>query len=112
MRCKSYVVLIYGVLLLIGGVIGYAKAGSLVSLLAGSIAGLIAIGCAIAIRRVKEWAVWCAIILSLVLSGFFGYRFVTSGQIFPAGVMTILSLFVLISLSVGLNCSPCESKKN
>lgn len=111
MRCKSYVVLIYGVLLMIGGIIGYAKVGSLVSLLAGGSAGIIAIGSAIAMRREMAAAVWCAIILSLALTGFFAYRFVKTGQIFPAGMMTILSLFVLISLSVRRSCSPCENKK-
>jgi uncharacterized membrane protein (UPF0136 family) len=62
---------IYGSIALTGGVIGFVKAGSLASLIAGGIAGLLLIACAFFIPRQPKRALIAALVVSLGLLGRF-----------------------------------------
>ena len=63
--------LIFGVIMVIGGIMGYVKARSVPSLVAGGISGIIFILSALAIPR--GWYTWMVVdlILSLLLAGRF-----------------------------------------
>jgi len=87
---------IYAVLLAVGGVIGYVKAGSRASLIAGSIsavAAVLALGLSI---RSSRWGVPLGLILSTSLFVLFGYRYAAKTRKFmPSGLLAVASLVVL-----------------
>ncbi|NIV93163.1 hypothetical protein GWN42_10260 [candidate division KSB1 bacterium] len=93
-----YVVLVYGILVAIGGVMGYAKAKSRPSLIMGSVFGLLIL--------VSSWLLFggnkmgwnLAFILSVFLTLFFAYRFKVSRKFMPAGLMVVLSLITVVVL--------------
>lgn len=81
---------IYIVLMVIGGVMGFVKAGSKASLIAsltfGAILSLFALG--ILPYRHHVW-----VLLFLLI--FFGMRFAKSKKMMPNGLMTILTILAL-----------------
>ena len=87
---------IYAMLLAIGGLIGYFKAGSRPSLIAGLLsaaAAFTALGLSIGDNR---WGVPLGLVLSIVLFLLFGYRYAAkTGKFMPSGLLAVLSLVVL-----------------
>jgi uncharacterized membrane protein (UPF0136 family) len=87
---------IYAVLLAIGGLIGYFKAGSRPSLIAGllsSVAAFTALGLSMSDSR---WGVPLGLVLSIVLFILFAYRYAAkTGKFMPSGLLAVLSLVVL-----------------
>jgi len=87
---------IYAVLLAVGGVIGYVKAGSRSSLIAGSISAIaaaLALGLSI---RSNRWGIPLGLILSISLFVLFGYRYAAKTRKFmPSGLLAVASLVVL-----------------
>jgi uncharacterized membrane protein (UPF0136 family) len=87
---------IYTVLLAVGGVIGYVKAGSRSSLIAGSISAIaaaLALGLSI---RSNRWGVPLGLLLSISLFVLFGYRYAAKTRKFmPSGLLAVASLVVL-----------------
>ena len=87
---------IYAVLLGIGGLIGYLKAGSRPSLIAGSISALVALlalGLSIAY---KNYGIALGLLLSISLFILFGYRYaVKTRKFMPSGLLAVVSLVVL-----------------
>lgn len=101
---------IYAVLLFIGGVIGYLSKGSLASLIMGAVFGL-----AFAVLSFQKGRIAYAITvgLTLVLLVFFAYRFSLAFKIMPAGLMSLMSLALLIMLAQNCPSSACcESDKD
>jgi uncharacterized membrane protein (UPF0136 family) len=98
MKWQSYIFLLYGIFLLVGGVMGYAKSHSTASLIMGSLsAALVLIGSA-AMLKGNEWGYYLAMGVTTFLALFFSYRFYQSGKIFPPGVMALISLSIVIGL--------------
>jgi uncharacterized membrane protein (UPF0136 family) len=97
MKTQAIVAFVYGVLLLLGGVMGYAKAGSLPSLIAGVLfSGLLAAS-GFGILAGRAFGLPLALGSTGILIVFFGYRFFQTGSMMPAGGMFIISLLVLIA---------------
>jgi uncharacterized membrane protein (UPF0136 family) len=95
----AFIVLIYSILILVGGFIGHAKAGSTASLVWGLVFGFLLLVAAGGMLRRRLWGTYLAIILTLILDGFFTYRFLTTHNFMPAGLLSILSLVVLLLLA-------------
>jgi len=98
MKSAGIAALVYGVLVLIGGIVGYTTAGSVVSAMAGSIFGLGLIASAVALLKSKPVGFYTALGLAGVLTIFFGYRFIQTGAWMPGGIMALVSLAALILL--------------
>ena len=87
----SVVLWTYIVLLLLGGLMGFIKAGSKASLIASSIFAAILVLFALAILPFHyNW------IVLAFLAVFFGMRWVKSKKMMPNGMMTILSIVAII----------------
>lgn len=106
MKVSAWVVLIYGVLVLGGGLIGYAKAHSTASLLMGGISALILLVCAFGIFKNSRASLQIATAAIALLTVFFSYRFFSSFKFFPSGIMTIISLGVLLLVLLRWNKNP------
>ena len=98
MKFNGAVVLIYGILVLLGGLIGYLTKGSLGSLFAGSLCGALLIASALGIFRTSVLAFFTALGISGSLGIFFAIRYYVTVSMFPAGGMALLSLIVFILL--------------
>ncbi|MBA3322686.1 MAG: TMEM14 family protein [Pyrinomonadaceae bacterium] len=98
----AWVILIYGLLVAVGGVMGYVRAQSLPSLLAGGISGLLLIGAAVAMMRGSfQLGWWAALIIALLLLARFGAAAVNEFKMMPGGLMIILSIIAIIALLFG-----------
>ena len=95
MKAPGIVILVYGLLVLSGGILGYTTARSMAPLMAGIASGALGIGLlasSVGVFRGKNLGFMMAPILTLLLATFFGFRFVQSGEIIPAGLMAALGL--------------------
>ena len=93
-----YVVLIYGMIVLVGGVLGYALRGSLPSLIMGLSCGLLLLWGAWGIRQKKKWGLPLSLLTTLALDLSFTHRFFQTQKFFPSGLLAFVSLLVLIIL--------------
>jgi uncharacterized membrane protein (UPF0136 family) len=85
---------IYGVLLILGGLMGYIKAKSVPSLVAGCICGVIAL--LLGYYYTWHFAPHAALLLALLLIFMMGKRYLNSRKVMPALVIVVLSIIVAI----------------
>jgi uncharacterized membrane protein (UPF0136 family) len=88
--------IVFGALTIIGGIIGYAKAGSLPSIIAGSIAGVLLLIAASLLPDHRAAGLATALIISLLLAAQFIPKFIRTGKAMPAGMMSILSAIGIV----------------
>lgn len=95
-----WAILIYGLLVAVGGVMGYVRANSTASLIAGVGAGLVLVGSAVAMMRgAFQTGWWLALVVALLLLGRFGAAAVSKGfKMMPGGMVIILSLIIIALL--------------
>jgi uncharacterized membrane protein (UPF0136 family) len=95
----AWVVLIYGILVAAGGVMGYVKAHSTPSLIAGGIAGIALVGAAVAMMKDAYSAGWW---VSLIVAALLLVRFAMAARsgfkMMPGGMVIILSIIVIAAL--------------
>ncbi len=89
-KSTSFTLLIYGIMVTLGGVMGFIKAGSVASLIMGCGFGLTVI-----FSR-KNRRLGFPVLLVCILDAFFSYRFYLSMKWMPAGLMLTLSSAVLL----------------
>ncbi|KAJ8369973.1 hypothetical protein SKAU_G00100010 [Synaphobranchus kaupii] len=91
----------YASLVAAGGIMGYAKAGSIPSLIAGLFFGLLsAIGAYQISQNPKN--IWVSLVAAGILAAVMGIRFLNSGKFVPAGLMTGASILMLVKIGLGL----------
>lgn len=91
----SVIVIVYGAFTFIGGLMGYIKASSAMSLIMGAVFGILLVISGILFLQKKvyaPYALYAAMTLSILLAGFFIPRFIKTLHFFPAGLMALLSL--------------------
>ena len=88
--------IIFGLLTIVGGVIGYVKAGSTASIIAGAIAGIALIVAAFLLPGNAALGLIVAGIVSVLLAGRFIPHFMQSGKIMPDALMSVLSAIGII----------------
>lgn len=94
----AYVVLTYGILVIAGGFMGYAKAKSKPSLIAGGIFGVIVIIAALLMLKLNPIGSYLALAASVFLLLFFSRRFSATKKFMPSGLMVTLSLVTVLTL--------------
>jgi uncharacterized membrane protein (UPF0136 family) len=96
----AWLVLIFGILVAAGGVMGYVKANSMASLIAGGISGIALVCSAVAMMKGSYTAGWwISLIVALLLLGRFGSAALSGGfKMMPGGMVIILSLIVIAAL--------------
>jgi uncharacterized membrane protein (UPF0136 family) len=88
--------LIFGALTIIGGVIGYVKAGSLPSIIAGAITGVLLLVAGWILPTNRAVGLLIALIVSLLLAAQFVPKLIRTGKMMPAGLMSILSVIGIV----------------
>jgi uncharacterized membrane protein (UPF0136 family) len=96
----AWAILIYGLLVAVGGVMGYVRTGSMASLIAGVGAGLVLVGsAAMMMKGAYQAGWWTALIVALLLLGRFGSVALSKGfKLMPGGMMIILSVLAIAFL--------------
>lgn len=100
-KLAGWILLIYGFLVILGGVLGHLKTDSGASLITGGIFGLSLVFASFGTMNNRLLSTYFSLILVIVLDAFFTYRWLLTFQFFPSGLMALITLFVLVSL-VGL----------
>lgn len=88
--------LIFGALTIIGGVIGYVKAGSLPSIIAGMVTGVLLLVAGWILPTNRIIGIVIALIISFLLAAQFIPKFIRTGKAMPAGLMSILSVIGIV----------------
>jgi uncharacterized membrane protein (UPF0136 family) len=88
--------IIFGLLTIAGGVMGYVKAGSTASLVAGSICGLLLLVAAFLLPGQAIAGLMIGAVVSLFLTGYFLPKFFRTGAMMPAGMMSLLSILGIV----------------
>lgn len=91
--------ILYGLLILVGGLIGYYKAGSVPSLVAGSTGGALCLISSLIMARTGKGRTAgekILIFISVSLSFFFVRRFLVNPLLFPSGFMTVASIITAV----------------
>jgi uncharacterized membrane protein (UPF0136 family) len=95
------VVMLYALLNIGGGVAGYFEKNSLPSLISGIVAGILLLGgAALAVSKPRAGYI-IATIVAVADLGFFATRYMKSHAVWPALVMIVASVVVLICLGLG-----------
>lgn len=106
MTLWSGLILVYGLLVAIGGIIGYVKARSKVSLMSGLGSGIALVISAYATLQNRNLGLSLAAIIAVFLAIVFSIRWSKTRAFMPAGVMTILSGLATILFVSGLVAAP------
>ena len=88
--------LIFGALTILGGVIGYVKAASVPSIIAGAITGVLLLVAGTLLPEHRAAGLAAAFIVSLLLAAQFVPKFIRTGKVMPAGLMSILSVIGIV----------------
>ena len=83
--------IIFGLLTIVGGVIGYVKVGSTISIISGAIAGIALIVAAYLLPGNVALGLIIAGVVSVLLAGRFIPHFMKSGKVMPDALMAVLS---------------------
>lgn len=88
--------IVFGLLTIIGGIIGYASKGSMASIIAGSVSGILILAAAFLLPNNATAGLALAGIVSILLAGRFLPAFLKTGDFMPAGMISILSVIGII----------------
>ena len=88
--------IIFGLLTIAGGVMGYVRAGSMASIIAGSISGILLLVAAFLLPGNALAGLALAGIVSVALAGRFIPAFLKTGALMPAGLMSLLSVLGIV----------------
>lgn len=86
----------YGIIAIVGGIIGYTQARSTASLISGIISGLLLIFGAVLYLQGQAWGFTLALIVTAILVVVFTIRFVKTRKFMPAGLMLTLGVLTLV----------------
>jgi len=100
MEAAKIYFIVFGFLTIAGGVAGYVKAGSTVSIIAGAIAGLLLLAAGFLLPGHYATGLSIALIVSLLLAAQFIPKFMRTGKMIPAGLMSALSVIGIITAIV------------
>jgi uncharacterized membrane protein (UPF0136 family) len=89
--------IIFAVLTIAGGIIGYVSKGSVPSIIAGSISGVLLLVGALLLPNYSIAGLAIDLIVSLLLAVQFVPKFIQTGKAMPAGMMSILSVIGILT---------------
>jgi len=96
MEAAKIYFIVFGALTVVGGIVGYVKAGSVASIIAGSITGVLLLVAAFLLPEHRVAGLATALIVSLLLAAQFIPKLLRTGTVMPAGIMSLLSVIGVI----------------
>jgi len=86
----------YGILAIVGGIIGYVQAKSKASLISGIISGLLLVTAGVMQLQGQGLGLILAIVVTIALIIVFAIRLAKTRKFIPAGLMTALGVAALV----------------
>jgi len=99
MSLGQIVILLYAILMLVGGFAGYATAGSKASLYSGAGSAVALAASWVVSRSSPPAGYWMAAVVSLLLCIAFAMRLAKTAKFMPSGMLLLLSLVALVLLT-------------
>lgn len=96
MNAAGAAAIVYGVLAIAGGIVGYLKTQSKASIISGGISGVILTVAGIAVLQGQVWGLALAAATAALLTIFFAIRYSKTRKVMPSGLMTILGAICLV----------------
>ena len=93
---------VYGVIMILGGIAGFARVGSKASLISGVGFGLVLLVSGIGVWNGSQHSLMVAILIALLLVVLFAIRYAKKRRFMPAGVLAVLSLVAAIMFTRAL----------
>lgn len=100
MKYSAWQVFFLALITLLGGIDGYMRAGSVASLIGGVVFGIILLGSTVLLLQEKQSGWFLALITTVVLLFQFAPEFQIEGNIYPAGLMATVSVWIIGALIV------------
>src|SRR5438067_9368120 len=95
--------IVFGILTIAGGIIGYVKAGSMASIIAGSISGVLLLLAAWLMPEHQSAGLVVALVVSLLLAAQFITKFFRTFKVRPASLISVLSaLGIIVAIAIWL----------
>ncbi|HVK38952.1 MAG TPA: TMEM14 family protein [Candidatus Kapabacteria bacterium] len=110
MRTIALFEMLYGILTIVGGIIGYTTTGLWEPLVAGIAAGVILIGGALKMQKGARSGVFTALFVTLLLLAYGIARTIADGGFLPGGMIVVISAISLLLLLAVL-VQPKERKR-
>lgn len=110
MRTIALYEMLFGILTIIGGIVGYTSTGYWEPLVAGLVAGVILISGALQMQKGARSGIFTTLFVTLLLLAYAIYRMIIDGTFMPGGVMIIVSAISLLLL-IALLVQPKERKR-
>lgn len=110
MRTIALYEMLFGILTIIGGIVGYTSTDLWQPLVAGIIAGVVLFSAALKMQKGARSGTVTALVVTLLLLAYGVYRMMDDGAFMPGGLMIVLagiSLLLLLALLV----QPKERKR-
>ena len=98
MNLIPYFFLGYGLLLFIGGYIGYSQTGSIASIITGLIAEIVCVLGGIGMIKRIPYADIFSIVIAAFFTFFFAYRFAMTQKVMPGLIFAVISLAMAAAL--------------
>lgn len=98
MNLAPWVVLVYALIILSGGIAGFAAAHSWPSIIMGSLSAVLLVCAAIAMFKNSVLGYFAAVGIAFVLTVFFTNRFLHTFKLWPGGIMAIVSFLIFVFL--------------
>jgi len=93
---------LYGVIMILGGVLGYVKVHSKASLLSGVGMGLALLACGFGVWSGSAPSLVAAVVIAALLLVLFAVRLAKTRKLMPAGVLAVLSLVAVVMFGMAL----------
>ena len=94
------ILVVYGMLLIVGGVMGKVKSGSTASMVAGCLSGAASLAGYVISFGNADLGLMIGAMVALLLTGVFISRFFRTRKVMPAGVVLLLSMVAGAALMV------------
>lgn len=102
MKLNGTLFILFGIALIIGGLIGFAKAGSIPSLIAGGASGVSILLLGTYTLKQSVLSENIALLLTLLLDIFFSFRLLKAKTFIPSGVMTLITSLVIVVVCLNI----------
>src|SRR5438067_10032036 len=96
MEAAKIYFIVFGALTIVGGIVGYVKAGSVASIIAGSITGVLLLVAAFVLPEHRMVGLATALIVSLLLVAYFIRKYLRTGAVMRAWLISLLSVIGII----------------
>jgi uncharacterized membrane protein (UPF0136 family) len=102
MQSTAIEIWVYGVMMMLGGAIGFMKVGSKASLISGVGFGLALLASGFGVWNGSYNSIVVAVVIAALLVVVFAIRFAKTRRFMPAGMLAILSVVAVVVFWLGM----------